>query len=101
VVELALGEVPFEESARVDARRRVPLEEDLVASFRRVRPAEEVVEPDLVQAGRGRVGCEVAAEAREPVVRPEHHRDRVPADHPPDPKITQKVGFILRERGVK
>ena len=58
-VQLVLGEPAFEERAGVDARRRVPLEEHLVAGFAVVLAVEEVVEADLVQAGRGGVGGDV------------------------------------------
>src|SRR5690606_36533611 len=60
-VELRLVEAPLEVRTRVDARRRVALEEHLVADAR-VATAEEVVEADLVQRRGGRVGREVTAE---------------------------------------
>ena len=79
-VELLLGEPAFEERARVDARRGVALEEDLVAEAAVALAAEEVVEADVVERGRRRERREVAAEAVEAVVRPVDHRHRVPAD---------------------
>ena len=54
VVELLAADPSLEEGARVDARRGVALEEDLVADPLVVPPAEEVVEADLVEAGRAR-----------------------------------------------
>ncbi len=51
-VELVLGQLALQEGAGVDARRRVPLEEHLVAGLAVVLAPEEVVEADLVQAGR-------------------------------------------------
>jgi hypothetical protein len=52
-VELVLGQPALEqEGAGVDAGGGVALEEDLVAAARVVLAAEEVVEADLVEAGR-------------------------------------------------
>ena len=80
--------------------RGVALVEDLVAGALAVLAAEEVVEAHLVERGRGRVGREVAADPREPVVRPQDHRDRVPADDPADALleglIAREVGLLLR-----
>src|SRR5690348_5323918 len=55
VIELRLAEPALEERARVHAGRGVALIEDLVARLAVVLAAEEVVEPDLVEARRGRV----------------------------------------------
>ena len=52
---------------------------------------EEVVEAHLVQAGGRGVRRQVAAEAREPVVGPQDHRHRVPADEPPDAPLQRLV----------
>src|SRR4029078_4372522 len=50
VVELRFAEAPFEECARVDARRRVALEEHLVARAAfRILAAEEMSVDDLLQ----------------------------------------------------
>ena len=91
VVELVLGEAPLEEGAGVDPGRRMALEEHLVAAAGIVLALEEVVEADLVQACRRGVRGEVAAEAGEPVVRPQHHRDGIPADQPADPPLHRLV----------
>ncbi len=96
VVELVLRQAALEEGPRVDPGRRVALEEDLVAAARVVLALEEVVEPDLVQGRRRGVRREVAAEAREPAVRPQHHRDRVPADQAPDPALELLVAGEVR-----
>ena len=64
VVELLLAQPSLQEGPRVDARRRMALEEDLVAGPV-IGPAEEVVEADLVQAGGAGVGRKVAADALE------------------------------------
>ena len=76
------------------------LVEDLVAGAAVVLAPEEVVEPDLVEARRRRVGREVAADPAEAVVRAEDHRDRVPADDPADPEldllVTREERLLLR-----
>ncbi len=77
-VHLRLGEAALHERPRVDARRRMPLDEDQVAA-ERLRPrAEEVAEADLVERGRRRVGRDVAADARM-LAGAQHERHRVPA----------------------
>ena len=104
VVELVLAEPPFEERPGVDPRGRVALVEDLVAGLAVVLAAEEVVEADLVQAGRRRVRREVPADAREAAVRAEHHRRRVPADEPADSPldllIAREERLLLGADGV-
>src|SRR5690349_9800920 len=87
LIELLLRDPTLEERAGVDARGSVALIEDLVAGRAVVLAAEEVVEPDLVQTGGACIRGEVAADAREPVVRAQDHRDRVPADDPPDAQL--------------
>ena len=51
VFELWSGEPSFQKAARVHARRRVPLEVDLITSARRLGPAEEVILAHLVERG--------------------------------------------------
>ena len=65
----------------------MPLEEHLVAGLAVVLAAEEVVEPDLVQAGRRRVGRDVAADAEPWPVGPGHHDGGVPPDVGADPAL--------------
>ena len=79
-VEVLLVQPPFEERPGVDARRRVALEEDLVAGAAVALAAEEVVEADVVERGRRRERGEVTAEAVEAVVGAVDHRHGVPAD---------------------
>src|SRR5450759_1103943 len=65
VVELVLRQATLEEGTGVDARRGVPLVEDLVPTALPILAAEKVVEPDLVEArGRG-IGRQVATQTRE------------------------------------
>ena len=61
-VELLLGQPALEEGAGVDARGAVALDVDLVAAAGVVLAAEEVVEADLVEAGRRLVRRDVAAD---------------------------------------
>ena len=69
----------FEKRARVDAGRRVALEVDEVA-FAVLRPGpEEVIEADLVERGRRRVGRDVSADAVRQPVGAHDHGHRVPA----------------------
>ena len=67
--------------------RRVPLEEHLVAGLAVVLAVEEVVEADLVQAGRGGVGGDVPAHAEAGPVGPGHHDGGVPPDVGADPPL--------------
>ena len=90
-VELILGQPALEERAGVDARRRVTLEEHLVAGFAVVLAAEEVVEADLVERSRAGVGGDVPADAQAGPVRAGDHHGRVPPDIGPDPAFGMLV----------
>ncbi len=70
----------FQEGASVDARSGVALEVHLVPGLAVVLAAEEVVEADLVQAGRRGVGSDVPAHAQARAIGPAHHDRCVPAD---------------------
>src|SRR3989304_1382202 len=91
VVELVLAEATLEEGPGVDPGRRMALVEDLVPGAVAVLAPEEVVEADLVERGRRGVRREVAADPREPRVRPEDHGDGVPPDEPADPALERLV----------
>ncbi len=86
-IELLLGQPPLQERAGVDARRGVPLEEHLVPGLAVVLAVEEVVEADLVQAGRRGVGGDVAADPEPSAVRPGDHHGGVPPDVGADPPL--------------
>ena len=86
-VQLVLGQPAFQEGPRVDAGSRVALEEHLVTGLAVVLAVEEVVEPHLVQAGRGGVGGDVAADPQPRPVGPGHHHRGVPPDVGPDPPL--------------
>ncbi len=104
VIELVDAQAAFEEGPGVDPRGRVALVEDLVAAPLAVLAPEEVVEADLVQAGRRRVRGEVPADPGEPVVGPQDHRHGVPADQPADSPlhllVAGEVRLLLRADGV-
>ena len=80
---LLLGDPALQERARVDARRRVTLDEHQVAAMLGRRRVPEVVEADLVQRRRRLEARDVTAELRGLLVGPEHRRDRVPAHERP------------------
>jgi hypothetical protein len=82
-VEPRLVHPSLEERAGVDARGGVTLEVDLVAATGVVLAPEEVVEPDLVERRRRRVGADVPARPALDVGAVDHH-GRVPADVAPD-----------------
>ncbi len=83
-VELLLGEAALEEGAGVDAGGGVALDEDLVAAALVVLAAEEVVEADLVEARRGLVGGDVAADLEALAVGAGDHDRGVPAEEGAD-----------------
>ena len=103
-VELRLGEAALEERAGVGAGGGVSLDEDLVAARRVVGAAEEVVEPDLVQRGRRRVGGDVPADADPGALRAVHRDGGVPADPGAvaalDLLVAGELGLVLGGDGV-
>ena len=103
-VEMLLVQPPFEERSGVHARRRVALEEHLVACAAVALAAEEVVEADVVQRGGRRERREVPTEPVEPVVGPVDHRHRVPADVRADAAlehfVTREPRLLLRRNRV-
>ena len=80
-------EPALEEGAGVDARGAVALDVDLVAAAGVVLAAEEVVEADLVEAGRRLVGRDVAADLEALAVGVGDHDRGVPADERADPAL--------------
>ena len=103
-VEVVGGEPSLEVGAGVDAGGGVALDEDVVAAARVVLAAEEVVEPDLVQARGALVGGDVAADLQALAVGLADHDRRVPADVGADPPLDVLVagepGLGLRRDGV-
>ena len=86
-VELLLVQPSLEVRPGVDAGGAVALDVDLVAAAGVVLAAEEVVEADLVEAGRGLVRRDVAADLEALAVRAGDHHRGVPADEGPDPPL--------------
>ena len=100
---MRLPNPPLKEGSRVDPWGRVSLVEDLVARAANLA-AEEVVEADLIEAGRTRVRCKVAADPRVLLIGTQHHRRRIPAHDVPDARLHRLVArearLITRLDGV-
>ena len=95
-IHARLVQPAFEEGARVDARRRVALDEDHVAAERVGRRAEEMAEAHFVERGRRRIRRDVAADARM-LAGAQHERHRVPAQVGVQ---RQLLGDVAREGGL-
>ena len=85
IFDLLKRQTPFQEGARIDARRAVALEINEIARLVDAGlilncRAEEVVEADLHQRGHRGIGRDVAADAGVFLVLLDDHRHRVPAD---------------------
>src|SRR6202008_1102519 len=89
-VELVSGQPAFQECARVDTGRGVTLDEDLVSAAGMGFAPEEVVEPDLVERRRRRVGGYVSAHPDAGTLRAVHHDCGVP----PDPEAVASVHLL-------
>lgn len=98
------GDPALEEGTGVDTRRRVTLDEDLVAAAWVFVPAEEVVEADLVQRRRRRVGRDVTADPDPGTLSAVHHDGGVPADELTegalDALVAGEPGFEFGGNGV-
>jgi hypothetical protein len=86
-VELGGAHPPLDVRSRVHPRGGVPLDEDLITAAGVVLAPEEVVEPDLVQAGGAREAGDVPADADPRPLRPVHDHRGVPPDVGPDPPL--------------
>ncbi len=104
MVHLGFREATLEECASIDAGGGVTLKIHLVPLVPRIFPPEEMVEADLVQACRGRIGRDVPPDAVIVLVGPRHHDYGVPADHPAnaflDLFVARKRRLLLRRDGV-
>ncbi len=87
VFERSRRNASFDERTRVDARRRVSLEEDDVAVVVVALPLEEVVEADFVERGGRRESRDVPTDPLVDLVRLDDHRQRVPAHEALDPAL--------------
>ena len=72
------------------------LDEDMVAAARMILAAEEVVEADLVQAGRTLVGRDVAADLKALAVGLADHDRRIPPDEGTNPSLDVLVAWEPR-----
>ena len=99
VLQLLLCESTFEESPSVDAGRRVRLQIDDVAAVGGGAIAEEMIEADFEQGRRGRVGRDVAAQARAAIARLQDHRHGVPANDAFELRFQLDVTGIARLSG--
>ena len=95
VVQIVLVEPPFEERARIDAGRRMPLEVHEIAAVLRRRRAPKVIEADFVQRRRRRVARDVAAVLGADAIRVNDHRHRIPADVGLDAALDRAIAGIL------
>ena len=93
-VQVGLAEAALEEGPGVDPGGGVPLDEHLVTVRAVGLAPEEVIEPDLVEGGRRRVGGQVTADAVEAPVGPGHHHRRVPPDEMADPPLEVLVARV-------
>ena len=91
LAQLLLGEPALHERAGVDARRRMPLDEQQVTAVGVGRGPEEMLEPHLVQRRRGLEAGDMTAELGGLRVRPQHDGQRVPPDQRPDPVIHRQL----------
>src|ERR1700752_2063429 len=103
-IQLVGSQPTLEKRARVDARRGVALDEDLIATARMRLAPEEVVEPDLVQRCRRPVGRNMASHTDSRALPPVHHDRGVPSDPGPvaslDVFVTGKPRFEFGRNGV-
>ena len=93
-VQVGVVQRPLEVRPGIHAGRGVPLEEDLVAAAHVVRPAEEVVEPDLVERRGGRIRRDVPPDPDARALGPVDHDRGVPADPAP---VGLLDGFVTGE----
>ena len=104
VVEVVFAESALHEGPRVDAGGCVALEVHVVAGVAVVLAVEEVVEADLVEAGRAGKGRQVPTDAIGMLVGPDHHRRRVPTHERPDSTLDVLVAgeprFLFARDGV-
>ena len=94
VVQMRLVEPSLEERPRVDPRRGVALVVHDVRVAAGVLAAEEMIEADLVERRRRRVGRDVAADAVRLAVRANDHRERVPPHEALDAALDLTVAGV-------
>src|SRR5690242_20953062 len=80
IQELLLGQAPFDEGARINARTRMPLDVDEVAAMRLRRRVPEMAKADVVERGRRLEARDVSAKLGRFLVGAQNDGNRVPAD---------------------
>ena len=104
VEQLLFAQSPFQECARIDARRAVALDVDQVAAMAIARRVPEVAEADVVQRRRRLEARDVAAELGAVLVGAQDDGQRVPADDRAQPVLDRAVAgaafLALRRDGV-
>src|SRR6185503_20342476 len=104
VLELRLRQPSLEERARVDAGRRVALEEHLVPRATIILTPEKVIEADFIQAGGRGIRREMPAQAGRFGIGAHDHRGRVPAHDAADAQlhllVTGERRLLLGRDGV-
>jgi len=103
--ELLLADASFEESAGVDARRRVSLDVQQVAAVIFIDGVEKVVEADVVERRRRSEAGDVTAHAGALGVGAHDGGHRVPADDRADAPFQHQIAgaavFLVERDGVK
>ena len=104
VEHLLLGEAPFQERTRIDARRRMTLEIDQIAAVPLVRRVPEMVEAGAEQRAHRGEARDVSAQIAIALVGLRHHRHRVPAHDGAvallEDRVPRRAFFHVRRNGV-
>ncbi len=98
VLQVGLVEETLQVGAGVDAGGRVRLEVDQVAALFGAVAAEEVVESDFEQIGRGGIAGDMAAQFAIGAVGAHHHGQRIPAQRGAQPGFDLQVARVGRLR---
>ncbi len=84
----------FQEGARIDAGRRMGLEEDQIPALRGIGAAEEMLVANLEQVGRRGIARDVPAEFAMRLVGAHHHGERIPAQDGRQAPLHRQVAGI-------
>ena len=90
-LQLLFRQPPFEKGARVNAGRRMRLEEDKVAVVSACVGVKEVIEAGFKNLGGGGVARDMAAEIAIGLVCANDHGERVPPDDGRDPLLHRDI----------
>jgi hypothetical protein len=91
VVQLLLGEAPFEKGAGIDARRGMSLDVEQIPAMALARGVEEMVEADVVERRGGSEARDVTPERGILAIGLDHHRHRVPSHEGANPLLERRV----------